>query len=321
MTDESGGTECERTRAGFVAIVGRPNAGKSTLLNALLGTRLSIVTPRAQTTWAPVTGILTLEGAQLVLVDTPGLVAEPTQLLHKALVATVMTTVDGADATLWVVDASVAPGVAEMEILEALRRASRGPVLVALNKCDSLGGTPHPGWGTAGLSGAVEVIPISAETGAGLDDLRARLIAAVPEGAFLFPEEDLGTAPVRFFMGEIVREVVLEQFRDEVPWSVLPKVERFSDGDGRSPTVIEVVLFVERASQKGILIGKGGQAIRALGSEARRRIETFLGEHVYLDLRVKVLPGWRKKVGILRGMGLTLPEDATTGPSGGGRRR
>jgi GTP-binding protein Era len=309
MTDTNVKDGSLATRAGFVAIVGRPNAGKSTLLNALLGTRLSIVTPRAQTTWAPVTGILTLPKAQLVLVDTPGIVLEPTQLLHRALVATVMKSVDGADSTLWVVDGSKAPGEADGEILARLKSAGRGALVVALNKCDQREGIPDPSWEGFVPTEAIRFVPISARTGAGMDQLRDTLVDSVPESPFLFPEEDLGTAPLRFFVAEMIREVILEQFRDEVPWAVLPKIEAFREGDGPNPTVIEATLFVERPSQKGILIGKQGQAIRELGSEARRRIETFLGEHVYLDLRVKVLPGWRKKVGILRGMGLTVPEE------------
>jgi GTP-binding protein Era len=137
----------------------------------------------------------------------------------------------------------------------------------------------------------------------------------------LYPEDDLATAPVRFFVGEILREVVLEQFQEEIPWSVLPRIEAFEDGEDGRPTVVHATLLVERGSQKGILIGKGGTAIRQLGTEARKRIEALIGGPVYLDLRVKVLGDWRKKAGILRGMGLTVPEEVRSPQRDGSSRR
>jgi GTP-binding protein Era len=300
------------TRAGFVVLAGRPNAGKSTLLNQLLGTRLSIVTPKAQTTWAPVTGLLTVAGAQAALVDTPGLLERPGHLMHRALIATVKGALEGCDAAVWVIDAGRPPTPEELSFVLDLRSAAgRRPFLVALNKMDQADPAIAAQWPAAleGL-GVDAVYPMSAELGDGIPAFLSGVMGVLPEGPFLFPEDDLAVAPVRFFVSEILREVVLEQFHEEIPWSVLPRIESFEDGRDGRPTVIHAVLLVERASQKGMLIGKGGAAIRSLGSEARRRIEALIDGPVYLDLRVKVLAGWRKKAGILKGMGLTVPDEA-----------
>jgi GTPase len=298
------------TRCGYVAIVGRPNAGKSTLMNALLGEHLSIVTPLAQTTWVPVTGILTRDGAQLVFIDTPGLLSNPRNLLHESLLEAVAAGVRGADAVLLLLDPTRHTTESARDALATAVRSGRGHVVVAVNKCDAADEEAvarEIEWARRALES--EPLRISAAENQGLDALQEALIRAVPPGPFLFPEDDLATAPVRFFVGELVRETVFETFRDEIPWSVLPKVETFRQGTGEGDrTYIGVTLHVERASQKGILIGEGGSMIRDVGTRARRKIEGFLGEPVFLELWVKVLPRWRKKRGELRRMGLPVPE-------------
>lgn len=298
-------------RAGFVAIIGRPNAGKSTLLNALLGEHLSIVTPRAQTTWVPVSGILTRGNAQVVFVDTPGLLSDPRDLMHHALLEAVREGTREADGVLLLLDPTRPTGTEAREALAAgVANVPAGRLVVAVNKCDEGGTAAIEGeldWARERLG--VEGLRISALAGDGVAELEERLLALVPPGPFLFPEDEIATAPVRFFVGELVRETVFERFRDEIPWAVLPRVEAFRQGTGPGDrTYIEVTLHVERASQKGILIGEGGAMIRRIGSEARAKIEDFLGEPVFLQLWVKVLPRWRKKRGELRRLGLPVPE-------------
>jgi GTPase len=302
------------TRAGYVTILGRPNVGKSTFLNAVLGERLSIVTARAQTTWAPVTGILSRPHEQLVILDTPGLLSDAESLIHQSLVETVGAGVRDADVLVLLLDPNRPATEAQREALRAVAGVCRGPLVAAVNKCDVAAEGDllrEEAW--AQSLGAVSVHRISAERGDGVEALMDEVAELLPEGPFLYPPDEISTAPVRFFVGELVRETVMERLRDEIPWSVLPKVETFRSGgsgeqrDGR--TYIEVILHVERASQKGILIGEGGQMIRTIGAESRAKIERFLDEPVYLDLHVKVLPRWRKKKGELKRMGLTVPDE------------
>jgi GTPase len=310
--DEETGTGAgEPTRAGFVAIVGRPNAGKSTLLNAILGEHLSIVTPRAQTTWVPVSGILTRGDTQVVFVDTPGLLSNPKDLMHRALLEAVHQGARDADGVLVLLDPTRhTTDEAREALASAVRMIPAGRVVVAVNKCDVAPAEAvevELAWARERLG--LEGLRISARSGEGVGELEHALLALVPPGPFLFPEDELATAPVRFFVGELVRETVFERFRDEIPWAVLPKVEAFRQATGPGDrTYIEVTLHVERASQKGILIGEGGTMIRRIGSEARAKIEGFLGEPVFLQLWVKVLPRWRKKKGELRRLGLPVPE-------------
>jgi len=306
------GIEGAETRCGFVAIIGRPNAGKSTLMNALLGEHLSIVTPRAQTTWVPVKGILTRGAEQMIFVDTPGLLSSPSDLLHHSLLEAVSAGVRDADVVLLLLDPTWEISDVEREALHLAATTGRHPLIVAVNKIDEA----SPGalerertWSRETLG--QEALLLSAANGEGLEGLVGALSSRLPVGPFLFPEDEVGTAPVRFFVSELVRETVFEVFRDEIPWSVLPRVEAFKEGgtDGGGRTYIQVTLHVERESQKGILVGEGGQMIRRVGTISRRKIEEFLGEPVYLELWVKVMARWRKKKAELRRMGLPVPED------------
>ena len=295
------------TRAGYVTLLGRPNAGKSTLLNALVGERLSIVTPRAQTTWQRVTGIHTDDGVQMIFLDTPGLL-DVRDLLQRSMLSEALVAVEEADVLLVVLDAS-------RELDERTRRAvldalehSDAPVVAAVNKIDEAPAErveAFARWADETLDAVVH--RISALRGDGVEPLADGLRRALPASPFLYPPDDIASQPVRFFVAEMVRETVFEQFREEVPYATFAVVEEFRES--QDPVYIGITVFVERGSQKGILVGKGGSAIRELGREARRKIEHFIGRSVYLDLWVKVLPGWRRKRAHLSRLGFHLPED------------
>jgi GTPase len=301
------------TRAGYVTLLGEANAGKSTLMNAFLGEELSIVTPRPQTTWRRVTGLLTRDGRQFIFLDTPGLL-EPRGLLQRSLLAQALEALREADVLLVVLDPT-GPRRTELRgrIQDAVQQ-TRAPVRVAVNKVDLA--TPERveeevEWAESALGVPEDRIHrISALTGQGVGGLLEGVGGDLPQSPFLYPEDELATDPVRFFVAERVRETVMELYREEVPYAVFPQVEEFRSDGGK--TFIQVILYVERPSQKGILIGNRGEAIRRLGETARGKIEHFLGEEVYLDLWVKVLPGWRRKKEVLRRLGFSVPEDDAT---------
>ena len=299
-------------RTGYVTLVGRPNAGKSTLLNQMVGEHLSIVTSKAQTTWQRVTGILTTEGAQFIFLDTPGLL-RATDLLQRAMLAAALEALAEADVVLLVVDGTRHLDELDKErILTALEN-TRAPVHVALNKVDSAPEEALQGWErwlekrpwTAGIH------RVSALHGDGAPTLLAALRAALPEGPFLYPEDDIAASPVRFFVAELIRETVFEQYHEEIPYSTFCVVEEFREE--QDPVYIKIRIFVERSSQKGILLGAGGRAIRDLGQASRAKIEHFLGRRVYLDLWVKPLKSWRKNRARLGEMGFRVPEDDEAG--------
>jgi len=295
------------TRTGYVALVGRPNAGKSTLLNQLIGEHLSIVTPKAQTTWQRVTGLLTVEHDQLIFLDTPGIL-EAKDLLQRAMLAAALEALAEADVVLLVVDGTEPPSARDAErILTALEDV-HAPRLVALNKVDAAPAHSLEDW-EVWIAEHLDcpVHRVSALDGAGTEDLLLALRERLPEGPFLYPEDEIASDPVRFFVAELVRETIFEQFRQEIPYSVFCQVEEFRES--QDPVYIQVNVFVERKSQKGMVIGKRGAAIRALGEESRRKIETFLGRPVYLDLWVKPLRAWRKNRAYLGDLGFRLPPE------------
>ena len=298
-----------RTRAGYVALVGRPNVGKSTLMNALVGEKLSIVTPRAQTTRERVTGILSTDRAQVVFVDTPGLL-EPKYLLQEWMLEQALRALEDADVVLLLVDATRPDELPSEDVLTKLR-ASKAPVLVGINKTDEARGedvAALESWSARELPGAA-VAGFAAATGAGLDRLLAALTERLPESPFLFPEDDIAIQPVRFFVAELIRETLFETLHEEVPYSTAVQVEEFRESD--EPVYIRAVIFVERESQKGIVVGSRGAGIRQIGSAARRKIESFLATPVYLDLWVKAKPGWRRKKRGLEELGYERSDDAS----------
>jgi GTP-binding protein Era len=295
------------TRAGTVALVGRPNAGKSTLLNSFVGEKLSIVTPKAQTTWRRVTGICTSPRAQMIFVDTPGLL-EVRDLLQRAMLQEAKEALRDSDVVLLVLDGARPLEEIGSATLRTYLAEVHAPLFAVVNKAD----VADPAavaklvqWAEKELGGHTFVV--SAVEGTGIEPLRAALEDALPRSPFLYDPEDIASQPLRFFVSELIRETVFEQFAQEIPYSVMSVVDEFRED--AEPVYIRVDLFVERPSQKQILIGQGGRAIRQLGSVARQKVEHLIGRPVYLDLWVKALPGWRRKRGYLARFGFHVPED------------
>jgi GTP-binding protein Era len=280
------------TRAGIVAVVGVPNVGKSTLLNRVIGQKLSITSPKPQSTRASVFGIRTEGDTQIVFVDTPGLL-EPAYELQRAMRAAAIRALKDADVIVYLVDAT------EGEPAE-LPVATRAPRLLVFNKIDLLDKTR--------LEELKEKYPdaffVSAADGRGVTGLVTEIEKRIPESPFLYPEDEISTQSMRFFVSELIRETALEQLHNEVPYSVAAEVEEFREE--RRPVYIRATIFVERDSQKGILIGHKGARIREIGKSAREKIERLVGADVFLDLHVKVLPNWRRDADSLRRFGLTV---------------
>jgi GTP-binding protein Era len=276
-------------------------------MNALTGERLSIVTAKAQTTWQRVTGILTTDRAQMIFLDTPGLL-KPRDLLQRAMLISAQEALAEADVILLVLDGSLGlEGLEAGPILEALANRPPVPLLAAVNKTDLARTGRNEAvaeWVSQELGG--EPFLLCALDGTGVDRLLERLEDALPFGPFLYPEDEIARDPVRFFVAEMIRETVFEAFHQEIPYSVFTQIEEFREAE--DPIYIQAHLFVERKSQKGILIGKGGSSIRELGARSREKIEDFLGRRVYLDLWIKILPGWRRKGAHLRKLGFPVPE-------------
>ena len=306
-------------RAGFVAVVGRPNVGKSTLINALLGQKISIVSPKPQTTRNRLLGILTLEGAQIIFLDTPGIHA-PLHKLGEVLVETAAAALPDADAVVWVVDVAGRPHDEDRRVAALLAAAQPPlPIIIALNQCDRL----LPEYAQDNIAAYSALAPggkallVSAVRGDNLPELVAEIIAALPISPPLYPEDQVTDQQVRFMAGELVREQVLLHLRDEVPHSVAVLVDRFEEREG-GMTYISAVVYAERDSQKAIVLGKGGSMIKQIGQAARQQIEDLLETRVYLDLWVKVRPKWRTDEEELRRLGYQRPKSPTG--KGGVRR-
>ena len=289
------------SRAGIVTVVGKPNAGKSTLLNRIIGEKLAIVSEKPQSTRDRIVGIRTTDDVQMVVLDTPGLL-NPRYELHRAMRTTALRALADADVIVYLADATERVPVALAEAAD-LESPPRAPVVTVLNKVDAI----RPVERVELCEALPDARFVSALTGEGVDELLAELEAALPEGPFLYPEDEISTAPVRFFVAELVRETALEQLDEELPYSLACEVEEFREG--QTPQYIRTVLYVERESQKRILIGAGGQRIREIGRIARSKVEKFVGASVYLDLWVKVLPNWRKSDRALRRFGYRLHDD------------
>jgi GTP-binding protein Era len=294
------------TRCGFVAIIGAPNAGKSTLLNRLTGAKISIVTPKAQTTRARVLGILVRGEAQILLVDTPGIFA-PKRRLDRAMVAAAWGGADEADFLLLIVDAKSGLTGAVRGIAERLAATGREMALV-LNKVDLV--PRHFLLPLAAefskLANFGKVFMISAATGDGIEELLDFCCETVPAGPFLYPEQDLTDLPDRLLAAEIVREQIFLQTRDEVPYGATVETESFKEQKDGSVR-IDAVIYVERANHKAILIGAGGARIKAIGMRARQELTSLLERKVSLFLRVKERPGWDEEAARIRATGLNDP--------------
>lgn len=287
-------------RSGFVAVVGRPNVGKSTLVNRLVGHKVAITAPVPQTTRSRLAAILTLPHAQLVFVDTPGL-HQPRHRLGQWMVETAVRAVADADAVAWVVDAS--EGVtAEDEEVAARLRAQAAPVVAVLNKVDRTdpAGLAAVQDRVAGLGTWTAVLPVSALTGAGLDRLVETLVGLLPVGPPYYPPDMVTDQPEQFLARELIREAAIHLTREEVPHGIAVEIEEFAPREGTDVVYIRATLHVERESHKKILIGRDGRMLREVGRRARQEIEALLGRRVYLDLWVKTTPRWRDQDAVVR---------------------
>ncbi len=289
---------------GFVAIIGRPNVGKSTLLNRLVGQKLAIVTPKPQTTRDPIRGILTTADAQIVFIDTPGL-HTPRDFLGRYMVRSARRSFGEADLVYLMVEPAPA-GDDDREAI-ALLRDCKAPVFLLINKVDAV---PKEGILRAidshrQLLAFREIIPLSALTGDNVELLMAKTLDQLPEGEKIFPDDLLSDQPTRFAAGEMIREKVFSFTHQEIPYGTAVRMEGMEDRED-GIVVVGATIIAERESQKAILIGKGGSMIKRIGSAARRDIEAFLGKKIFLDLRVKVIKDWKKDELRLKKLGYDL---------------
>ncbi len=288
----------ENHKSGYVALIGRPNVGKSTLMNALLGRKLSIVTRKPQTTRHRVLGIHSGEAHQVIFLDTPGLI-EPRYRLHEAMMKSAERAIRDADLLLFLAEAGEdAPDTF------GLRHIEDKPALLVLTKMDLIPqeeALPLVEAYTK-LRAFETVVPTSAKKGFNLDALLDEIIARLPEGPPFYPKDMISEHPERFFVAEIIREKVFERYHEEIPYSVQVNVTAFQEREDEN-LLIDAEIVVNKESHKGIVIGKGGKAIKHVGIAARKDIEPFLGEPVYLQLHVKTRAGWRDRPGSLRAYG------------------
>ena len=292
-------------RAGFVNILGQPNVGKSTLLNALLGERLVIATSKPQTTRHRIFGIYNHEDYQIVFSDTPGIITEPKYDMQKIMNRWAFSVFEDADLLLLMVDIFELAGL-DHELLERLQNANV-PVYLIINKIDlAKEGQMEPLLAEWKKSyDYKKIYEISALNGTGIEELKSDILETLPESPAYFPKDEVSDRPMRFFISEMIREKILENYRKEVPYSCQVVVESFKEDkkDGEKLTRIEAIIYVNRKTQKSIIIGNKGSAIKKLGIEARASIEDFIGHHVYLHLFVKVREGWRDDETKLRRFG------------------
>ena len=291
-------------KAGFVSFIGRPNAGKSTLLNRIVGHKLAIVSNKPQTTRTRIVGVKNYPDGQVVFVDTPG-VHKPTHRMNVRMVDVALDAMRDVDVLTLVVDVSAKEGPGDRYLVGLLRRV-KVPVILALNKVDVLAKArllpiidryrqAHP---------FVEFVPISAADGTNVDVLETLFLRHLPDGDPLYPADYVTDRPDRFFVSEIVREQVLQLTHAELPFSTAVVIDRFSEPDADKVVTLHCSILVERESQKPIVIGKGGAMIKQIGTAARIELERFLDARVYLDLHVKVKSEWRDNDRVLDEMGL-----------------
>jgi GTP-binding protein Era len=288
----------KKFKSGFVSLVGRPNAGKSTLLNALVGQKVAIVADKPQTTRTSIQGVLTLPNAQIVFVDTPGIHKADSQL-NKRLMDTVRASLEERDLLLYLVDATRGFAVEDRRALDTAIK-TKTPVVLVLNKVDLVhdkGALLPLIERYKALHEFADYLPVSAKKGIGLDELREVILSYLPKGPAYFPEDYVTDQPERFLAAELVREKVLQATRQEVPHSVAVMVDRWEEGP--SLTRIFATIRVERPGQKAIVIGKKGAVLVKIGTAARIEMEKLFGVKIYLDLHVRVQPGWRDEAAFL----------------------
>ena len=286
-------------KSGFVSILGRPNVGKSTLLNRLIGAKIAIVADKPQTTRTSIQGVLTRPDAQVVFLDTPG-IHKADSLINKRMMDTVRAALDQRDLLLFLADASRKPGDEDRHAVDLIRRVNT-PALLVLNKTDRLGKDKSAILPLIeqyrACYGFIDYLPISARTGAGVDQLLQAVLERLPEGPAYFPPDYLTDQPERFLAAELIREKILILTREEVPHSVAVAVDAWEETP--QLTRIYATIYVERAGQKGIVIGAAGAMLKQIGTQARTEMERMFGRKIYLELHVKVQPRWREKSGFL----------------------
>jgi GTP-binding protein Era len=294
--------------AGFVAVVGRPNVGKSTLVNRLVGQKVAIVSDKPQTTRNRILAVVNEPGrGQIVLFDTPG-IHKPMHRMNERMVDVAVKSLARVDVALWLVEATEQPGPGDRYVKEVLRQ-SKKPVVLGINKIDKMTrAAVLPAIDAyRSLLEFADVVPFSALTGLNVDALRSVLLRHLPQGDRLYPDDFLTDQPERFFVAEMVREQVLRLTRDEIPYTTGVVIDSFKED--QDMVRIQASILVERDSQKAILIGKGGSMIKAIGTEARKSIEEFLGAKVFIGLFIKVRENWREDPSVLEEMGLGKSRD------------
>ena len=291
------------TRSGFVALAGRPNAGKSTLVNEIVGGKVAIVSDKPQTTRREIRGITTREDWQLVLVDLPG-VQRPRDPLTERMQRRVESALRDADVVLFMLNGEQQIGAGDRFIANAIKNVGL-PAVTALNKVDRLdrGRTVTALETAAKLGVEGEIYPISARTGAGVEALVGELVSMLPEGPFLYPPEEQSDQPEQIRIAELVREQVLLRTREELPHAVEVEIDELEERED-GLLIVRALVWAETESQKGILVGAAGQMVKAIGTAARREIEAMLERHVHLDLHVRVRKGWRRDEALLDRLGI-----------------
>jgi len=300
-------------RSGVVSVVGRPNVGKSTLINRILGQKIAIVSPKPQTTRKRQLGIYTETRGQILFADTPGLHA-PQHKLGEYMVSVAESALRDPDVILWVLDVSMPPETSDLHIAETLKRVrDYTPIVLALNKADLLseGNREARLTNYKALVTHEHALLVSAQTGSGVETLVQTLLDMLPEGPLYYPADQISEVNLRFMASETIREKIIMHTEQEIPYSVAVEIESFQEnqGDNADTTFITATIYVERESQKGILIGKGGSMIKQIGTEAREELTHTLGTKVYLDTRVKVLKNWRSDEKFMRRLGYRLSEE------------
>ncbi len=296
---------------GTVALIGPPNAGKSTLMNQYLGQKVAIVSPRPQTTRNRISGILTEENSQVVFLDTPG-IHQLRGKMNRFLLESAWSALSSSDVVVVLIDAalySAKPHLLDKEIKPLVKPVAESgrPVLVAVNKIDRIKDKPAMLPLMARLNDLwpkAEFIPVSALRGKGCDELLTRLMDFIPEGEPMFPEDQISTAPVRFMAAEIIREKLFYSLRQELPYSTAVEIEEWDEDSRPDMTIVNAVIYTAQKNHKGMIIGKQGANLKKIGTEARKEIAELLGSKVHLEMWVKVRSGWTEDPGFLRAMGL-----------------
>lgn len=291
-------------KSGFVSIIGRPNVGKSTLLNEIMGEKLSIVTSKPQTTRNRITGIKNLDEAQIVFWDTPG-IHKARDLMNRVMVKAAVSTISEVDIIVFVVEANKISGSGDDFIINLLRETKK-PVILALNKIDLVKKSDLLPLidDLASRYDFEHIIPLSAKKGEGIDQLLNTIEGLLKEGPPFFPDDQMTDLPERFIVSEIIREKLYSKLHDEVPYSTAVEIEEFTEKISKNVLVIKALIYVERDSQKRIIIGKKGAMMREIGTAARKDIEALLGAKVFLEIFVKVKSGWSSSDRMLKELGI-----------------